>query len=322
MKSAPPPPDFQGIAQQQSQANRPNISTPFGQQTWTTGPDGKPQMQTGFSGGLGAAADGLQAQAAGMASPMDWSQFGPLDDGSAAREQAINSAYTQATSRLDPQWQQRESQMRTQLANQGLDPNSEAARGANMQMGQQRNDAYTGAMASAIQQGTAAQAATFGQNMAARQQAIAEALRKRGQPISELQQMQGLLSMPGYNQDNSSLAAAGMQANYGLQSAQMQNQMWGDIIGAGGQLAASAPALFGLSDARAKTDIQPLGVDALPGVPFVEWTYRPEVGLGAARHMGVLAQDLARVSPRHVRARPDGLLEVDYSFLNEVPHVL
>jgi hypothetical protein len=320
VNNAPPAPNYTGIAQQQSQANRPDITTPFGQQTWTTGPDGKPHMQTGFTGGLGEAASGLQQQAGDLGQAMDWNQFGHLDDGSAAREQAITSAYNQSTRRLDPQWQQRESATRAQLANQGLDPGSEAARGAMTDFGNQRNDAYGSAMASAIGQGTAAQQATFGQNMAARQQASAVALRRRGQPIEELGQLQGFLQMPGFAQDNSSLAAAIAQGNYGLQAAGQNNQMWGDIIGGAGQLAGSAGMLFALSDERAKQDVVRLPVEAMPGVPFATWTYLPEHDPSGTRHVGVIAQDLERVSPRHVRARPDGLLEVDYSFLSEVSH--
>lgn len=322
MKSAPPPPDYSGIAQQQSQDNRPNITTPFGQQQWGKDANGNTTMQTGFTGGMGEAAAGLQGQMAGLSQPMDWSQFGPLDDGSAAREQAISSAYGQATKRLDPQWAQRDEAQRAQLANQGLDPNSEAARGAMTDLGTQRNDAYTSAMASAIGQGTAAQAATFGQNMAARQQAIAEALRKRGQPMSELQQMQGFLQMPGYNQDNGALAAAIAQGNYGMQSAQMQNQMLGDVIGGAGQLAGSGALLFGLSDERAKCHVQRLDVEALPGVPFATWEYLPEYDSSGRRHLGVIAQDLERVAPQYVTTRPDGLRVVNYAFLSEVPHVL
>jgi hypothetical protein len=322
MKSAPPPPDFQGIAQQQTQANRPNISTPFGQQSWGTDANGNATMQTGFAGGMGQAAAGLQGQMGALGQPMDWSQFGKMDDGSAAREQAISSAYGQAQRRLDPQWQQREESNRAMLASQGLDPNSEAARTSSRELGQQRNDAYGSAMASAIQQGTAAQQATFGQNMAARQQAIAEALRKRGQPMSELQQMQGFLAMPGFNADNSSLAAAGMGADYGLRATQMDNQRWTDIIGAGGQLGASGAYLYGLSDIRAKVHVKRLDVEALPGVPYATWEYLPEYGgRPGVRHVGVIAQDLEAVAPAYVATGPSGLKLVNYAFLSEVPHV-
>jgi hypothetical protein len=85
--------------------------------------------------------------------------------GDAARDQAIQAAYGQATSRLDPRFQQQESQMRTQLLNQGLDPTSEAFQTEMKNFNMGKNDAYTSAMNSAIGQGTQAGNAIFGQNV-------------------------------------------------------------------------------------------------------------------------------------------------------------
>jgi hypothetical protein len=334
-KSAPAPPDYVGaanvqaqaskdIAAQQTAANRPNINTPFGFQSWTQGPNGQWGMQTGLGGGLAGTPAALQAQAGqNLGTPMDWSQFGAAQTGDQARDQAINAAYGQATSRLNPQWDQRQQAMSSQLANQGLDPNSQAARAAQMQFSQGRNDAYGSAMNSAIGQGTAAGSAVFNQNMMARQQAIADALRQRGQPLSELQSLQGLMDMPGVHQAGAGqtpnlLGAAQAQGQYGLGAWEAQNQANADAWRGGMQLAGTAASLYGLSDERAKTDIQRLGHEAYPGVPWASFRYKaaPEIG----PFMGVIAQDMQAVAPRYVRTRPDGLLEVDYSFLlDEVP---
>lgn len=332
-KQAPKPGNYTAAAEKQAQAgtqatntqtnaNRPDQNTPFGFSNWTQGPNGQWSQNTGLNGGLGDAATGLQNQAAGMAAPMDWAQFGKLDDGSAARDQAINAAYGQATSRLNPQWAQAAQLNSSSLANSGLDPNSQAARGQNLQFAQAKNDAYGSAMNSAIAQGTAAQTATFGQNMMARQQAIAEALRKRGQPMSELAALQGFTQMPGFMGAGQGATPQYLQAMqgqdaYNLNAWNMQNQanadVWGGVMQGVGGAAGVAP-LF-LSDERAKVNVQRLSAEALPGVPFATWEYRPE--FGGERGFGVVAQDLQRVAPEYVSEGPDdGLLYVDYSFLD------
>jgi hypothetical protein len=88
-----------------------------------------------------------------------------MPDPTQARQQAIDAAFGQASSRLDPMWSQREEAMRTQLLNQGLDPTSEAYRNQMSEMGRQRNDAYQGALNSAIMQGTEAGNALFRQGL-------------------------------------------------------------------------------------------------------------------------------------------------------------
>jgi hypothetical protein len=157
-----------------TQANRPNITTAYGGQKWTTGPDGKPQLTTSFDGALGDANNSLQQQYADALR-------NPLGTGDDARNQAITAAYGQATSRLDPQWDKRQEAMRTQLLNQGLDPSSQAYQSQMQDFGQQRNDAYGSAMNSAIGQGAAAGHMALSDNMAARN--------------SYLQGMQGMNSL-------------------------------------------------------------------------------------------------------------------------------
>lgn len=334
-KQAPAPPNYKGAAEAQgassatntaaqTNANRPNQSTPFGSSSWVQGPDGKWTQSSSLAGPLGGAATNLNEQAAGnLGAPMDWNQFGKLDDGSAAREQAIESSYNASTRRLDPQWQQRETQMRSQLANSGLDPNSEAYRNASRELNTNRNDAYSSAMSEAIRGGTAAQSATFQQNLQARQQQIMEVLKQRGMPVEELQGLMGFMKMPGFMGAGSAdptqfLAAAGMQGNAALQKWIAENQAnadaWGGAMDAVGSVA--GPAAFALSDERAKTNIVRLDSEAMPGVPFATWDYLPEYG--GARGFGVIAQDLLRVRPDLVMTGPDGMLRVNYSFVAEV----
>jgi hypothetical protein len=199
----------------QTSNNRLNTSNPFSSQTFN--PDGSTSTQ--FTGGLGQAATGLQGQVAGMAQPMDWSRFGQVGSGDQARDQAINGAYSQATSRLDPQWNQRMDQSRTQLLNQGLDPTSEAYKNQMQDLSMQRNDAYSGAMNGAIAQGTAAGDSAFRNNFMSNQANRANALQERGLPMQEMQQLMGFLGQPGYGQDNTSLAGAMGSAGIAQQAA-------------------------------------------------------------------------------------------------------
>lgn len=231
--------------------NRPNQTNAFGASSqWTQNPDGTYSQKQSFGGPLGGLATNLQNQAAGaMGTPFDLKQFGTPGNGDQARDQAIQSAYGQATSRLDPQWNQREEAQRTQLLNQGLDPSSEAYRNAMGEMGRERNDAYSSAMNGAIGQGTAAGSAAFQNNMLSHQQAIADYLRQRGGALGELGQMGGMLGQDSFQgvQGTQNLSALLGATNLTMQQQQAMekakaDQMAGfsDLLGAGAGLAGFA----------------------------------------------------------------------------------
>lgn len=181
-------PDAQALADRDTATNRPNVNTPFSSTGWTKDANGNWTMTQGAGSEAQGVYDNLKAH------PFDLSGLGPVDTGAGARDQAITAAYDQATSRLNPQWNQRETQMRSQLANQGLDPNSQASRNANQTFSNARNDAYGGAMSSAIDKGQAAGDSVFRNSMMSRQQNIAEMLRQRGMPMEDLQSLKGLMS--------------------------------------------------------------------------------------------------------------------------------
>ena len=86
-------------------------------------------------------------------------------DLSTARQQAIDSVYNQATSRLDPRFQREESQLETKLANQGLSMNSDAYKGAEDRFRDYKNDAYNQAQYSAIGAGEDAAQNMFGRQL-------------------------------------------------------------------------------------------------------------------------------------------------------------
>lgn len=236
----PTPPDFTAAANEAAKQSKVNTSNPFSSSSWSQGPDGRWSQSTQLGGGLGKAAAGLSAQAGGLSTPMDWSKFGPAQTGDQARDQAITGAYNQATSRLDPQWNQRGDALTAQLANQGLSAQDEAGGHALEQFGRDRNDAYSSAMNGAIAQGTAAGDSTFRNNMLSRSTSIADALRQRSQPIDEMKQIQGFMTgnqAPGVATGPNLLGAA--EAAYGgeLQKYGINQQGKNSMMSGAAQLA-------------------------------------------------------------------------------------
>lgn len=207
------------IAQDTTNANRPGITTPYGEQQWHKGPDGHWYMSTGFGGGLGDANNNLQNQ---------WAQntAQPFDNGTATRDAVTKATYDQMASRLNPQWGQRASQMQTSLANQGLDSQGAAYGNEMGAFDRNRNDAYTSALRDSIANGNAAQSMTFNQNMAT-----------RDMPLEEMSHMQGLLNMPGFNA-SMPYAPPNYFAAYGAQNQANADQMKGtaEAVKAAGDL--------------------------------------------------------------------------------------
>jgi hypothetical protein len=281
-KGAPAPPDFTAAAEAQAQSG--HINTPFG--TWNG-------QNIQFAPGLQQGATNLMGQIGSQ---------GALPTGEAARQQAIDSAFGAATSRLDPMFAQREESMQAQLANQGLDPGSEAYTNAAGNFGRERSDAYTQALANAIGQGTAAGNAIFQQGL-------------QGQmaPYQQLGSLAGLLQgNQGRETQYLNAANLGYQGNL--------NQYGADQAGKNSLLSGAtslAPLAFMASDERLKINVERMTLEAIPGVPFASWEWAHAPG---ERHFGVIAQDLEQVDPRWVRETPDGVKLVDYSFLDEVGH--
>ena len=340
----------QDLNNQQTWANRPNMTTPWGSYTWTPPPGSTAPDYTSGGSAPGSVdrtgappnparpgMDGFNSELAGLVDTSAF-QVPPDSDPTAAASQATSGApsvpgagqwsldvslnpaeqaaldqsralrsganqaaldrlgagisgqgvedalYGRLTSRLDPQWQQREDQMRTRLYNQGLREGDTAFTDAMATFGRDRNDAYQGANYQAI---------LGGDQSAAQQVALINALRS-GNGVS----MPGQpgFSQAGQAQGTDYLGAANASAAYAAQNNPM------NLIG---QL---APYAFMLSDARLKTNIHYLDAEALPGVRWATWDWKA----GGKGH-GVIAQDVEKVRPELVRRREDGYLEVDYS---------
>jgi len=221
-----------------------------------------------------------------------------------SNQDAENWAYDLGAQRLDPRMEQQRARVETKLANQGIAPGSRAWESAMSQVGQAENDAYNQLM------------------LTARQQAFSENMATRNQPINEITAL-----MSGSQVSNPATMGASPQQTPGVagvdytglvnqkfasDTANYQSQM-GGLFGMGGALLGAAGnaggfgALFGMSDARLKTDIRRIGqTDA--GVPLYLYRYIT----GGPPQIGVMAQELKETQPDAVLAHESGFLMVDY----------
>lgn len=146
--------------------------------------------------------------------PIDWGEYGDYQDfnfdPNEMRQQAEDDAYAKQTSRLDPQFAQREEQKMIELRNRGLKEGDQAYDSAMRNLGNERTDAYEQARLGAGQIGRAESDQLYqqgkGQNEmsnALRDRRIQEMLGKRNTSLDEMNKLnegQGLgdlVSMTG-----------------------------------------------------------------------------------------------------------------------------
>ena len=229
---APPPPDYAGAARataeadkealaQQTWANRPEQIDPWGNISyeqekvldpgtgkyvtkWTQRTNLDPNLKAALDSQLNLQRDRSQLgeQLMGRAQneygeAMDWSQLTdwgqvPLS-GDEARQQAEDALYGRATSRLDPQWEQRSSDLEAKLVAQGLRPGDAAWDRQMANEERARQDDYARARQEAIIGGGQEQARQFDMGMGAsqyqselRQNQLAEQMQKRGFSLNEI----------------------------------------------------------------------------------------------------------------------------------------
>lgn len=133
-------------------------------------------IQTGIKG----AGEGIQTGFEGggdIQKALDYSSLGAIptnQDYSDDAKRVQDAVYGQATSRLDPQWEQQQRQLASTLAAKGVTENSAAYQRAMDQMQRQKTDAYNQANFSGIQAGGQEQSRLFGLALAGRQQGAQE----------------------------------------------------------------------------------------------------------------------------------------------------
>jgi hypothetical protein len=260
------------VTEQQSWANRPDQYTPFGNQTWQNQQVWDPstnqylnrwaqntELAPDLQSAANAQMESTRARSelgnqiaqnrlgSDFAEGVDWNNIEPqmgstvsardYGDTATLRNRMEDNLYNRATSRLDPQWGNRESDLRTRLYNMGAKEGDQAYDRAMEEFGRDRNDAYQQAQYGAVAGGGTEQANEIGmggqiqgqQQQASayqtqlRQQAIAEELQRRGTNLNEMNalfsgQQVSMPSMPSFQ------GAAAAQPVQALQAAQMQGQ--------------------------------------------------------------------------------------------------
>lgn len=158
------------------------------QQRIDTSRQGVPMLNTNAGANAGAIQGGL-----------DFGGVQGVDDAMTTRNRAEDALYGRAASRLDPQWQQRQTSLETDLANRGISQNSEAYSRAMADFDRSRNDAYSQAQFNAITGGGAEAQRDFGMDLGLRQQQVGE-IGQQGNFANQAQAQ-------GFGQDLSAIGA-------------------------------------------------------------------------------------------------------------------
>lgn len=150
------------------------------------------------------------------------------NDFSADRQKVEDALYARNTSRLDPQFQQSQRAMETQLTNQGVLPGSKAWQNAMRDFNFAKNDAYSNARNDAIAQGGAEQGRLFGMDLSKAQFANTAAGQDYSQALGRGSFANAAQAQQfGQGQQNASLANAlrGQLSQEQLSGAQLNAQL-------------------------------------------------------------------------------------------------
>jgi len=355
----------EGVARTQARLNRADTYTPYGSVTFEELDDETDRWRTDQT--LSPAQQGISDQQEALGQSMGElanTRYGQIDQGAfdlggiqdfqqsidrsglsaipgandfeAARNEAEDSAFNRAWGRLGTQFDDEQSSMVNDLANQGITLGSDAYTGALDRFNTRKNDARTAAAYDSIGAGRAAYNNMFNNAMTARQQgsselfsdlaaanvgrqrAIDDRLMVRGQPMNELaailqgspavnvpqQQPMAQVGVAAPDIIGAQSLASGVQAgNYNQQIGQ-QNA----AIGALADLGGAGIQRYKMSDARLKTNIEKVGeVNSLN-------IYEYEYVWGGPREVGVMAQEVIKVVPEAVM-KIGKWFAVDYSKL-------
>jgi hypothetical protein len=218
------------------------------------------------------------ASAGPVQGSLDYSKLSALpgaNDFSADAKRASDNIYSQAASRLDPQWANNDNDFKAQMAAQGISENSDAYRRAYTNENQAKTDAYNQANYSAVAAGDARQQALYQEALASRQQGQNEADTQGGFANSAQGQIFGQNSAQAqmantnqnqrFNQDaaNATLGNSARQQQI-EQSAYLRNMPLNDIA-----------TLLGTG----------------PGVAEPNFSGVPQVGVAAPDYQGIVANN-------------------------------
>lgn len=336
-KSGPQAPDPVAAANAQAGANKEairesakmnavNVYSPYGNVTYTKDKDGIPTAQNvsltpGAQKQLTAQTNlglDLTNRAQGMLKYVPTTQFSlsgipgaPSQyDLDAERQRAEGAYYDRGMGMLRPEFDLQTQAVEQQVSDRGLPMAGDAASALRDQQFRRQQQARDGLLRESLVQGAAEQERMFNQGQRARQQSISEAMLERQQPFQEAAAFFGAApqfqspqqpAIPQYQMQAPDLMGAIYQNYAGQQqNAANRQSMLGNIIGAGGQMAA---AYF--SDRRLKENIVPVGEEN--GFRLYEFNYTGQ----PQRYRGVIAQEVVETRPDAVKL-VDGYMAVDY----------
>lgn len=181
------------------------------------------RAQTVYDRSTNAALHAVEAAGSKVADGLSYDSLGPMPSANEAARKAIEEAYYQkATSRLDPQYQQAESDLASRLAAQGITQGSEAYNREMMNLSRAKTDAYGQATNSAITNSTSELAKLYGMELAGRQQGATELTNEYGMPTAQAAQLASIA-------DNSGKTLQGMygtQLNQGAAAPQIAQALY------------------------------------------------------------------------------------------------
>ena len=254
--------DITQLQQSQNSANRGNAVNPFGSNTQTFDPATQQWTSTQTLSGPGSAeyneANVLAGGLSGMSQGLDTSQLTPWGTApsysGATAQQGAADAYGAAKANLDPQWNQQQTQLKGQLAAQGLHPGDPAYDQQMNSFQQQKTSAYqqanlgafqTGANEAATQTGAEATAASATDQQ--RMQQIQQQLTQAGWTTNEINQLLGgpaVSGAPGVQNANATQTNNNVQSAFtGMGQQQQQQQSGLNNLISGGASAAALAAL-------------------------------------------------------------------------------
>lgn len=319
-----------------------NVSTPFGDQTFT----GRIDPKTGatvYDQNISVSPDvqkliDQQSQndlALGNTSqkmlgtidqtygtPLDTSTLPKLlgaDDLEGQRQKVSDALYQRQTAYLDPQFEASQKAQDAKLANQGITLGSEAYKNAQDDAARAKEFAYGQARDSSIAGGLNETTQLANLSSSQRAQMLAEALTKRNQPINEYSALQSnsQVNVPQFQNPNNAQVQPtdtagniwnnfnGLMGIYNSKTGS-SNSLLSGLMGLGGNLAG---AYFGTSDARVKSRVKRIGL--LPqGVGVYEYEFRGDPK--REKQTGVMAQEIEQNDPGAV-IEVDGVKRVNYT---------
>jgi len=259
----------------------------------------------------------LNSVASRLEQPLDFSTLGNMPQfNDTYRTQVENAMYD----RLQPQINKDRAALETSLANQGIGIGSQAYNDAIDEINRKQNDLRLGITS----QGLSQAAQQYGLETGARNQQINEMVQQRQIPLNELaamlsgSQVQGPSFVnPPQTQIGQTPLADSIYASYNGQNQQYAANVAANaanmqgLYGLGGTLGGAAILSKGglsWSDARLKTDVEPLG--KLPnGLTLYRYSY-----VWGGDHVGVMADEVEQKFPNAV-VKIGKFRMVDYAML-------